>query len=353
MAPEKPEHWAQGKRVEHLLVKLLEKPWDDHEQAVRDLGPDLPDGLRDCHAYSLFWFSTKVKLRKQGPFMGSFTADTAAALHTWLFHLLGGEHSNLLPPPANDDPEGKKLSNKIRVQCKQAGNKYCAALERLRKSANSLAAEELETLRNGRVRDDWLRKQSDAGGNAETKQRAAASPPDPTPPDAVEAELRRRAACCLAFAMGTHERLGIASRVREISGDHDVMRLIAKHAELRTTDWIAQPPPKEQRRLRHLNWQMELELQAERSSVSALNIALADMQRALTRHFEREVAMAARLQRVEEKFSKQLDRQSKSHQVNSFPPHLALPRPASPCPVLAPAQPTPPYSHRQRSDHWS
>ena len=38
MAPEKPEHWVQGKRVEHLLVKLLEKPWDDHEQAVRDLG---------------------------------------------------------------------------------------------------------------------------------------------------------------------------------------------------------------------------------------------------------------------------------------------------------------------------
>ena len=157
MAPEKPEHWAQGKRVEHLLVKLLEKPWDDHEQAVRDLGPDLPDGLRDCHAYSLFLFSTKVKLRKQGPFMGSFTSDTAAALHTWLSHLLGGEHSNLLPPPANDDPEGKKISNKTRVQCKQAGNKYCAALERLRKSANSLAAEELETLRNGRVRDDWAR----------------------------------------------------------------------------------------------------------------------------------------------------------------------------------------------------
>ena len=54
-------------------------------------------------------------------------------------------------------------------------------------------------------------------------------------------------------------------------------------------------------------------------------------------HSEGWLLINRRLQRVEEKFSKQLDRQSKSHQVNSFPPRLALPRPA-----LSPLQPSPP-----------
>jgi hypothetical protein len=45
--------------------------------------------------------------------------------------------------------------------------------------------------------------------------------------------------------MGTHGRLGVASGVRLIVGEHDVLRLVARHAELRTTDWVARAPAKE------------------------------------------------------------------------------------------------------------
>ena len=45
--------------------------------------------------------------------------------------------------------------------------------------------------------------------------------------------------------MGTHGRLGMSSGVLQLQGEHDVLRLIARHAEIRTTVWLARAPPKE------------------------------------------------------------------------------------------------------------
>ena len=64
---------------------------------------------------------------------------------------------------------------------------------------------------------------------------AAAAPRQPDLP--AEAELRRRADCCLALAMGTHERLGLESRAHHLRGHHDVFRLIMEYAGLRTSAW--------------------------------------------------------------------------------------------------------------------
>ena len=50
--------------------------------------------------------------------------------------------------------------------------------------------------------------------------------------------------------MGTHQRLGMSSGLRLLAGEEDALRLIAAHAELHTTIWLARPPPKELPELR-------------------------------------------------------------------------------------------------------
>ena len=54
--------------------------------------------LLDAHVFSIVR-AFKHELNTHGAFSQSFTLDKGIALHTVLFHLLGGADSNLPPPP--------------------------------------------------------------------------------------------------------------------------------------------------------------------------------------------------------------------------------------------------------------
>ena len=84
------------------------------------------------------------------------------------------------------------------------------------------------------------------------------------------------------------------------------------------------PPDREQLRLRRINWQLELELQSERTSSGALSAALADAQRATARALERESAMAAKLGRCQERCETKLAKQERAHQAE-LAPHSSRP----------------------------
>ena len=174
---EKPEAWASTSAVKLLLAKMLEHPRADHQEAVRAL---LPDGLRDVHAYSLHAISGEKKLLKRSEFEFSFTGDVAVALHTWLYHFLGGAGSQLVPPPEPGDAKGAVFSTGVRMQCKGASSKYFDRLEALRKRGDSAAADaDLRELRSGKVRDGLPRllrppAARDRPHDIEKKQAAAA-----------------------------------------------------------------------------------------------------------------------------------------------------------------------------------
>ena len=175
---DKLENWAYRPDVQEHLAKILHHPDDDHQDAVREL---LPGGLRDVHAYSLWRLSSVVKLG-DGSFQSSLTGNVGVALHTWLFHFLGGASAGLLPPPAANDQDGVAWSNVLRGKCKHAGKQYSKEIERLEKCVKrgSETAEALQAHRDRRVRKDWLHppnttaKQKRAGGAAAIAQAAAA-----------------------------------------------------------------------------------------------------------------------------------------------------------------------------------
>ena len=162
---DKPEGWAHRPEVQSTLARLLQQPNDDHSDAVRAI---LPDGLRDVHAYSLSRLSNSVTLGK-GAFEFSLTRNVSVALHTWLYHSLGGASAQLRPLPAADDPAGIARSVALRIQCGRAGERYekeVARLEKAVKRGGADAAAALQSLRDGRVRDDWLRDGAADGAGA-------------------------------------------------------------------------------------------------------------------------------------------------------------------------------------------
>ena len=161
---DKPEGWAHRPEVQSTLARLLQQPNDDHSDAVRAI---LPDRLRDVHAYSLSRLPNSVTLGK-GAFEFSLTRNVSVALHTWLYHSLGGASAQLRPLPAADDPAGIARSVALRIQCGRTGERYEKEVARLEKAIKRGTAEpdELQSLRDGRVRDDWLRDGAADGAGA-------------------------------------------------------------------------------------------------------------------------------------------------------------------------------------------
>ena len=124
-----------------------------------------------------------------------------------------------------------------------------------------------------------LAKKTDGSGGSE-------------PPSGSEAVWRQKTDALVAFAMGTHTRVGegCASRdgpcaVRLVAGNCDMLRQIADRVRDRPPRTLA-PPDRELLRLRRLLWQLQVELQAERAGSEGFRIA-----------FETELTERARMQR--------------------------------------------------------
>ena len=96
-----PEDWAESAEVHKLLVDMLERPVGDHRAAVAQL---LSGDLLDAHVAGIV---RQLRALRDGAFPSSFSRHTGVALHTVLYHLLGGADSRLPPPPLDANRDEK------------------------------------------------------------------------------------------------------------------------------------------------------------------------------------------------------------------------------------------------------
>ena len=265
-----PELWSTRPEAVQLLGNILANPHADHVPGVAQLSLGV---LREAHVAGIV---RALEGLEEGttPFPNSFTTNAGAALHTVLYHLLGGADQNLPPPPSDTSRDEIKRCSAGWSTAKPDKDTFFRKLAKAKAKADG--GDALRALRGAifaPVRHKNLRR-PDADPalpqktsiTAATVRQASGSAPAPDPADPAEAELRRRAACCLALAMGTHDRLGMQSRVHRLHGQEDVFRLISKHAELRTTEWFARPLPKELPTLRRhlrLEYGMRMDVQGQ------------------------------------------------------------------------------------------
>jgi hypothetical protein len=157
--------------------------------------------------------------------------------------------------------------------------------------------------------------------------------------------------------MGTHARLGVESVVRSISGQHDALRLIAKHAGMRTTAWLPQPPAIEVLVLRksvHREHGLAFDLQQQVDALLVENNALEKSNERLLRQVE---SVEQRMQEVMRSCERRLTGEAAYVQVNPAPhrttlpapPRHDLPRPAPPRPAPHRIAPLPAMQEVKRS----
>ena len=304
--------WLLEDDVQQLLAYMLASPYADHQQKIRDL---LPGGFTEMHAAALFRLSElkKLKLRQPGRHSASFTANRAVALHCWLFHFGGGGEAKLEPPPL---PTGNSASLQVH-------NRASAAAKELRARHDALRLK----LQRGEMSPDafdaavlgFTSARVDLHPMRSSTARPVAAGGGSTPPIGSEAEWQLQTDALVAFAMGTHARLGEGyahaegpCAVRLLSGNFDMLRQIAARFRGVPPRQLA-PPDRELLRVRRINWQLELELQAERAASSALATELAQSQRATARALEGQAAAVTRLGRGQERAKRNLDRQEREH----------------------------------------
>ena len=242
----RPDEWAATAEVQDLLATMLEHPGGDHEAAVARL---LGGELLDAHVAGIVRL---LRGLRSGAFPSSFTRDAAVALHTVIYHLLGGASTQRPAPPLEATREAKKRCGSGWATAEPAADKFFTQMRQARQDErqgdsrlmHSLCSRIFDPDRHKNLRPGGSPPQHLAKKQTAALAAAAAAPPAPPPPDPADAELRRRADCCLALAMGTHQRLGMSSGLRLLAGEEDALRLIAAHAELHTTIWLARPPPK-------------------------------------------------------------------------------------------------------------
>lgn len=287
------ESWASSAEVQQLLAYMLYMPGADHSVGVRGV---IPDGVvRSAHVIGLL--RTLEKFNASLPkWNRSVHKGKGVVYHVWLYHFLGGQSANLrFAPAAAAAPQEKEWSGKLRERALNWRVDYDKETERLRKEhsrahdsrswgdvqqAHRCAPIDLNILRVATPEDT---------ARVPKKARTAAAPPDPPLTEPTAIEIDRRATCCTALAMGTHRRLGIESKVRLLVGEHDVLRCIAKHAGIRTSAWLAKPPPKEVHQLRRsvfLEHAMAFNLQAEVDSLRVQTHTLLQRNRETERHAE-------------------------------------------------------------------
>ena len=235
-------------------------------------------------------------------------------MHIWLYHFMGGAAAKLLAANAADMPR----SNALRIACLREEEAYTVRVRALLKARGRAAAAgqaataaiELE-LADFRGRDlppsvlpPSILEGSSYRGAASSSDGAAAPAPESPPPPGSSAEWQHITKQLLAFAMGTHSRLGegYSSRdgpcaVRLVAGHEDVLRQVAARVRNLPPRTLA-PPDRETLRLRRLLWQLEQELHAERSASKELRVQLSCSERELAHSARREEGAAAAFARA-------------------------------------------------------
>jgi uncharacterized protein YlxW (UPF0749 family) len=302
------EDWAKQDAVQKLMKLMLDYPEADHSEAVQGL---LSGSLMLGHAVGLF---RALKHLKKKQWCGVEVNNTGLAFHVWLYHFMGGANSKLCP--ANE--AGAKCLRTIILREEAAFGARVKTLLIARRRA-VIAGEsgipfdlELASLR-GRdllnlVPASVLRSSTfnaAAASSSASSSAASSAPGDPeSSPPGSSAEGQDKTAALVAFAMGTHVRLGEGYSscagpcvVRLLAGNDEVLCRIAAMV-LELPPRTLAPPDRETLRLRRLMWQLEQELHAERCASKELRVQVAEAQRELAQSDRREESAAAALEKA-------------------------------------------------------
>jgi hypothetical protein len=234
-----PEDWWSLDEVQRLLTNILDHPNNDYSESVVELLRDAGGVLLETHVHGFARALDKFVGKKKH----FANISRPVALHTWLLHFAGTAHKLLAVPVSSCGSAGapsRNMEKAVAVASEKLFSKRAKLKQSIAKGCPT-ARNDLALLRTRPFDFRLLQETSPP----DQKKVAAAPPVDPPPVDPTKAELRRRASCCLTIAMGTHGRLGAVSGLRLLVGDHDLLRQIARDAELRTSDWLPRPPPKE------------------------------------------------------------------------------------------------------------
>ena len=303
------ENWAKQDAVQKLMKLMLDYPEADHSDAVQGL---LSGSLMLGHAVGLFRASKHLKLKKKQ--RCGVEVNTGLAFHVWLYHFMGGANSKLCP--ANE--VGAKCLRTIILREEAAFGERVKTLLRARRRAviagesgipfdlelASLCGRDLLNLVPASVLRSSTFNAAAASSSASSSA-ASSAPGDPeSSPPGSSAEGQDKTAALVAFAMGTHVRLGEGYSscagpcvVRLLAGNDEVLCRIAAMV-LELPPRALAPPDRETLRLRRLLWQLEQELQAERCASKELRVHVAEAQRELAQSDRREESAAAALEKA-------------------------------------------------------
>jgi len=156
--------------------------------------------------------------------------------------------------------------------------------------------------------------------------KTAAAPPGGDPPLSPEALAEKAAnvSRCVALAMGSHARIGMCSRLRELP--RDLLHKIAETAGISAgAAWYARPPSKETVALRQHHRLTYLDLHVTRhrlDDANTLNASLAQSNRELARQVESLERKLAEQRTYHERFAAE---EQRAREVRPLPTPSPLP----------------------------
>ena len=269
-----PEGWADVPVVKELLFQILGNPLADHATPV---AMQLSGGLLDGHVAGLVRFieSASASARKS-----SAQFDSGVALHTVLYHLLGGTASGLRPPPGSHDRQAIRSCTPGWSAATKAKTKFYSQLKDAVSKSKKGDHVDLRRIRStvfDPTKHSNLKLASadvDTTTTAASVAATAASPPAPPPPGSpADIERERRRSCCLMLARGTHARYGLFSLVRKLVGNRDMLERIAMLADINMAVYIPSPPPPERIELHRLLRAQLSVINEQRGQIDALQSA--------------------------------------------------------------------------------
>ena len=297
------ENWAKQPAVMNLMQLMLTYPEADHSSAVQGLLCGSFRAFRLGHLIGLYRASRLLNKNKE-LWRNATTNNTGFAFHIWLYHFMGGAKAKLCAA----DAAFMQRTNSLRTYALREDEAYTSRLRALLKSRGRAVAaghctaqadSELAELRSCELPHSILRWSDGAGAAASASSELA--PESPPPPGSDVQGQDEDTARLVAFAMGTHPRLGEGysshggpCAVRLLAGNFDMLRQIAARVRQLPPHTLS-PPDRETMRLRRLLWQLEQELRAERSASIELRVQLTEAKGEIDRGVRREEGAAAAL----------------------------------------------------------
>jgi hypothetical protein len=267
MDPSQPEHWITSTAVLELLAKILKNPLGDHAvDAVLD-GP-----LLDVHVAAIF--RVLVMKPRSEVWEGVAHSSVGLALHTVLYHLLGGGATELHPPPRGGTAADAGNTCRSGFKCEEA--RYRAIFKDLSRAKTTknealvlrLRSKAFDPSSHSNLSKKTPATKAVAGGGG------GGGGDDPIDPARQERGERRTRVAMLLLG-GTLES-NFASPFRVFANCHttDILKRIVDLSVEDHADWVPKPQSAEVQQLRGLTWRLEVERFFDREGMLAQRLEL-------------------------------------------------------------------------------